>query len=309
MKRLIVGIVLLVALALPMRALAQDRDEPLVVGQGQHVTGSIATVGQDIQIDGAVEGDVTSWEGDITVAGYVGGDVVSYAGHVTIAATGRVDGHVLVLGSQLQPDQQKLVGGQIIEGGVGANAVASVLGILMPTSNAVPGDSPVGRGLFGAVLGVLSLAFCMLCIAFWPRRTAAASQTLLRFPGRALLLGLTTTLALALALLPLIALLAATVIGIPLIVVLLLLVEVSYLYGLATLARAIGGRLGGQRGQATEFSEVTVGGALALVLLIAVVGAAAPLWGVALFHLVASPGLGAAILSRGGLLVPVAARG
>lgn len=309
MKRLIVGIALLVSLALPAGALAQDRDEPLVVGPGQRVTGSVATVGQDIRIEGAVDGDVTSWEGDITVVGRVGGDVVSYAGRVTVAPTGRIDGNVLALGSQLRPDERELVGGQIIEGGVGANAMASVLEIIMPAANAAPGDASIGRGLFGAVLGVLSLAFCLLCIAFWPRRTAAAGRTLLQFPGRALLLGMTTTLALALILLPLVALLAATVIGMPLIVVLLLAVEVPYLYGLATLARAIGGRLGSGGGPATEFSGVTVGGALALVLLIALVGAAAPLWGVALFHLLAGPGLGAAILSRGGVLVPVAARG
>ena len=49
-------------------------------------------------------------------------------------------------------------------------------------------------------------------------------------------------------------------------------------------------------------------GAAALVLLIAVVGALAPLWGLALFFLVASPGLGAVVLSRGGMAQPVAAR-
>ena len=47
---------------------------------------------------------------------------------------------------------------------------------------------------------------------------------------------------------------------------------------------------------------------LALVLLIAVVVALAPLWGLALFFLVASPGLGAVVLSRGGMAQPVAAR-
>jgi hypothetical protein len=45
-----------------------------------------------------------------------------------------------------------------------------------------------------------------------------------------------------------------------------------------------------------------VGAALALLV---VIGAAlAPLWGMALFYLLASPGLGAVLLSRGGLLIP-----
>jgi len=36
--------------------------------------------------------------------------------------------------------------------------------------------------------------------------------------------------------------------------------------------------------------------------------ALAPLWGLTLFFLVASPGLGAVVLSRGGMAQPVAAR-
>ena len=40
---------------------------------------------------------------------------------------------------------------------------------------------------------------------------------------------------------------------------------------------------------------------LALVLLIAIAVALAPLWGLALFFLAASPGLGAVVLSRGGM--------
>jgi hypothetical protein len=209
----------------------------------------------------------------------------------------------MALGRQLQEEAGAQIAGEKIRGGSGASAVANVLGILVPAPDADPGDSSVGRGLFGAALGVLSLAFCLLCIAFWPRRTATASQTLLLFPGRAALLGLTTTLALALMLFPAIALLAATMVGMPLIVVLLLLVELPYLYGLATLARAIGVR-GGGHGGAHELSGMTIAGVLVMVLLIALVGAVAPLWGLVLFHVVASPGVGAVILSRGGLLVP-----
>jgi hypothetical protein len=55
-------------------------------------------------------------------------------------------------------------------------------------------------------------------------------------------------------------------------------------------------------------SERMVACTLALVLLIAVVVALAPLWGLALFFLMASPGLGAVVLSRGGIARPIAAR-
>jgi len=49
--------------------------------------------------------------------------------------------------------------------------------------------------------------------------------------------------------------------------------------------------------------EALVAAAL-LALVIAGAAALAPLWGLALFYVLASPGLGAILLSRGGLLAP-----
>jgi uncharacterized membrane protein len=169
------------------------------------------------------------------------------------------------------------------------------------------GEAAVGRALFSAALGVFLLAFALLCIAFWPRRTAAASLTLRQAPGRALALGLLTTLLLALALPPLAALLAATLVGLPLLIVLLALIQAPYVYGLATLAQAAG-VFSPHPSAPTRGSEglnrTTLLIAAALALLVAVGAALAPLWGMMLFYLLASPGLGAALLSRGGLLVP-----
>jgi hypothetical protein len=55
-------------------------------------------------------------------------------------------------------------------------------------------------------------------------------------------------------------------------------------------------------GEGPSRATLLIGAALAL--LVAVGAALAPLWGMTLFYLLASPGLGAALLSRGGLLVP-----
>ena len=118
-----------------------------------------------------------------------------------------------------------------------------------------------------------------------------------------LTLGLLTTLALALALLPLAGLLVASVVGVPLLLALLALALALYIYGLVVLARMLS-----VRNATTANGGRMVACTLALVLLIAVVVALAPLWGLALFFLVASPGLGAVVLSRGGMAQPVVAR-
>ncbi|MEO7908416.1 MAG: hypothetical protein ABIV47_02085 [Roseiflexaceae bacterium] len=282
-------------------SLARAQNNTLVIAADQHVAGNVATIGQDIRVEGIVDGDVTSWNGAIMVTGSVGGDVVSYGGDVTVGAAGRVGGHILASAGVLHQEAGAIVAGQKINGGAG-EALASLLDLLNPASDAGP-DYVLGRLLFGLALAVLLAAFCLLYTAFWPGRVALAGDTLRRLPSRALTLGLLTTLALALALLPLAGLLVASVVGVPLLLLLLALALALYVYGLVALASMLSAR-----GATSAASGRMVAITLTLVLLIAVVVALAPLWGLALFFLVASPGLGAVVLSRGGMAQALAAR-
>lgn len=301
MKRYLLLMVLLVLCLRPGACLARAQNDALVIAADQHVAGNVATIAQDIRVDGTVDGDVTSWNGAITITGSVGGDVVSYGGDVIVGATGRVGGHILASAGVLHQAAGAIVAGQKINGGAG-EALASLLDLLNPASDAGPDYLP-GRALFGLALAVLLAAFCLLYTAFWPGRVALAGDTLRQLPGRALLLGLLTTLALALALLPLAGLLVASVVGVPLLLGLLALALALYVYGLVVLARMLSARA---PTSATSGRMIAI--TLALVLLIAVVIALAPLWGLALFFLAASPGLGAVVLSRGGMAQPLAAR-
>jgi hypothetical protein len=306
MKRFVLLLLLGLWLA-PAAVLARGQNDTLVIGVGQHVAGSVATIAQDIQVDGAVDGDVTSWSGAITIAGSVGGDVVSYSGDVTLMPTGRVGGHILASGGTLRRAPSAQVAGQAIDGGA-SEALASLIDLLNPSS-AGRQDDPLARGLFGAALGVLLSAFCFLYTAFWPGRVALAGDALRRLPGRALSLGLLTTLALGLALLPLAGLLVASVVGVPVLLVSLALALALYVYGLVVLAQVLS-LVGAPKSQSADrpANSRLMAITLALVLVIALAVALAPLWGLALFFLVASPGLGAVVLSRGGMALPVAAR-
>jgi hypothetical protein len=301
MKRYILLIILFVLWLVPRAVLARAQSDTLVIAAGQHVAGNVATIAQDIRVDGTVDGDVTSWNGAITIAGIVGGDVVSYGGAVTVMPTGQVAGHILASAGMLRQSPGAVVAGQKISGGAG-EALASLLDLLNPAGPGDPNDA-LGHTIFGVALAVLLTAFCLLYSAFWPGRVALAGDALRRLPGRALTLGLLTTLALALALLPLAGLLVASIVGLPLLLLLLALALALYVCGLVVLARML----------STREAIPTTGGrmmtfTLALVLLIAITVALAPLWGLALFFLVASPGLGAVLLSRGGMAQPMAAR-
>ena len=301
MKRYILLILLFVLWLVPGAVVARAQSDALVIPAGQHVAGNVATIAQDIRVDGTVDGDVTSWNGAITIAGRVGGDVVSYGGAVTVLQTGQVAGHILASAGMLHQSPGAVVAGQKISGGAG-EALASLFDLLNPTSPSSPDDA-LGHALFGVALAVLLTAFCLLYTAFWPGRVALAGNTLWHLPGRALTVGLLTTLALALALLPLAGLLVASVVGVPLLLALLALALALYVYGLVVLTRMLSAR-----GAMPTNGGRMVACTLALVLLIALVVALAPLWGLTLFFLVASPGLGAVVLSRGGMAQPVAAR-
>jgi hypothetical protein len=289
---------LLICLLLwPGAALAQGEDV-LVVPAGRTEPGSIATVSQDIRVEGTVEGDVTSWSGSIIVLGTVGGDVVSYSGSVTIAPGAVVRGHALASGGGLQVAAGAAVAGQSIENSAGGGALASLLDLIMPgvDTGAFGG---LGRALFAGTAGALLAAFCLLFIAFWPRRTRLAARTLMHAPARALALGALTTLLLALVLPPLGALLVASVVGVPLLLIGAALALALYAYGLAVLSQLLGGwlaRRAGSKPGALPFLAL-----LALVLPVMVVASLAPLAGALLFVALALPGVGAAILSRGGL--------
>ena len=301
MKRYLHLVLLFVLWLVPGAGLARAQNDALVIAAGQHVAGNVATIAQDIRVDGIVDGEVTSWTGAITIAGSGGGDVVSYGGAITVTPTRQVAGHILASAGMLHQSPGAVVAGQKISAGAG-EALASLLDLLNPTGPSGPDDA-LGHALFGVVLAVLLTAFCLLYSAFWPGRVALAGDTLRRLPGRALTLGLLTTLALALALLPLAGLLVASVVGVPLLLALLALALALYIYGLVVLA----GMLSAHNATPANGRRM-VACTLALVLLIAVVVALAPLWGLALFFLVASPGLGAVVLSRGGMAQPVAAR-
>lgn len=298
MKRFV--LIVLLVLLWPGVALAQDAN-PLVVPAGQHLSGSVATVSRDIRVEGTVDGDVTSWSGSIVVVGQVGGDVVSYGGNVTIAPGGQVAGNILASGGALQIEAGGQVAGQRIESGAGGGALASLLDLVVPGTGSTELGS-IGRVLFGATAGVLLAAFCLLFVAFWPRRTQLAATTLVYSPGRSLAVGGLTTVLLALVLPPFLALLIASVVGVPVGVVLLVLVLAAYAYGLAVVARVFSRWLADRTGTALGMGVTPVLALLALVLPCALVAMVAPLVGAALFHVVALPGLGAAILSRGGTL-------
>jgi cytoskeletal protein CcmA (bactofilin family) len=266
--------------------------EALVVAADEVVQHDLATIRQDIEVRGTVEGDVTSWTGRITINGLVTGDVVSYGGTISLGPGARVQGQVLSLGDQVQRAAGSRVSGQILG--------AQQEGSLPP---AIVGDpQQLERGAGWLVAGALTLAALCLCIVFaliWPRRTVGIGRALLAAPGRAFVIGLMSTLLLGSLAVFATTILALTLIGVGLLLPFVLVLHLPYLLGLAGLAQICGRRLGQPQPERAVFlgALLILGILLAISLLNAMLGAL-------LFYLLAGTGLGAVLISRGGALPP-----
>lgn len=290
-------IVLFALLMLPALAFAQTTGGVYVVEAGQQVAGDVATTTQSIAIKGEVLGDVTSWTGNIEVSGDVQGDVVSYFGHVMVAKGGEVKGHILSLEGGVERQQDAKIAGAVFGTTPNPGALSSIVGVFIPRSGQVNETTlALGRVLIGVALAILVFAFTVLWAALWPQRTRLAAQTLRAVPGRATTVGLLTGALLALVSVPVGLLLVSSVVGIPLIALLVVVVNAPYIYAFSATAATVGG--------STTSAGLGTAGILCAAIVAGAIGwtaSVAPIAGLVLIYLLASPGLGAVILSRGGV--------
>lgn len=292
---LLAAIIAAVGIALaPGPALAQEL-RSITVAANSVFHGDVASVSQSIVIAGMVEGDVTSWSGSITVLGTVNGDVVSYVGSIELGSNAHVTGNVFSMSGGVQHDTGAQVAGRLLgeKPLAGASMMADVATIFQPRS-AVSTDLPLP--LMSAMLTLMILLLTVACTALWPMRTRGVSRALIRAPSKSLFIGLLTTVLAVLMVFALGGLLALSLVGLPLLLPLILLLQLPYLFGLAGLGRTLGEYI---RPGAAAAPTAAAGVAL-LLLPLGVIGAVSPFLSVATFYVLASVGLGAAILSRGG---------
>ncbi len=291
------ALMLLALLLALLPAPAHAQAGPLEIAPDEVIDGDVATFDRPIIVRGVVTGDVTSWSGSIRVEGEIGGDVVSYAGSIELSQGARVGGSVLALAGGVGRHAGASVAGQLLgeEPVAGGALVAGVATIFGRPTGSIAVSLP--RPLVSGATALVALLLTAACAAIWPRRTAGVALALRSAPLPAAALGVLTTLLLALVLPALASLLALSLVGLPLLLPLLLALQLPYLFGLAALSRRLVEALGWQ---AARPALATTLGALLLLLPLVFVGAAAPMLSAAIFYLISSVGLGAAILSRGG---------
>jgi hypothetical protein len=331
----ILALTVLAAYALPARADGEPErvaiGTDLVIAVNETVNGDVSVTGGDLTIEGTVEGDAIVVNGSTFIKGTVGGDVVVTGGSVTLRNGSEVAGDVIYVGGSISQEPGANVLGDVSR----LELSLSDLGNAVPISNvAAPDPQDGSRGPFDRlstliILSVLSMGLLAASIALLlalPRRVRITGATLEAEGGASVIVGLISAGLVGPLTALLTSLLMVTGIGWVLIPILWAFVAAFLIFGLVTVSLWLGrrvydtaftgvvhtsGRHTGQTGILEKVPPLMFQMLLGLtVILLSVVVPAALIAGwvawilLLLVYVAACLGLGAALLSRFGTLMP-----
>ncbi|MDQ6780852.1 MAG: hypothetical protein M3Z37_06840 [Candidatus Eremiobacteraeota bacterium] len=208
--------------AWPSSARASDNGNDMVVFAGS----------QTLQAGQEVDGDLVVIGGNADVHGHVHGDAVAIGGRIYVAPEGQVDGNFVNLGGTIENESATSPG----------NARSGKHhGVAPPIVPVVPNTTDTSDQGSGSWVPFILFDAALVLFAFllFPAKTRDAMQYLVENPLIASITGFFSPIILALVLVTL----AITIIGIPLIPVVMIMAAVGYLIGKAALAAFVGGRL------------------------------------------------------------------
>jgi len=241
--------------------LADEPPERRIIGSEIVSTGSDAVV----ESDERVTGNVVVLLGDATILGQVDGDVVVVGGSLTLADEAVVEGNAVTVFGALRRDESAEVGGEVVT--VGFAGISSDDGLNRFTSG---GATDLLVLLPLAVLFGLTLMTVVLMPAW---RLEAVTQRLSAQPGRSLLVGLAWLVLGHFMLVVMVAVLAMTIIGIPLALMLGLAYIILGLVALGVVAGRLGSRICAARSSQRQSSTACIALGLAVILSPALFGA------------------------------------
>jgi hypothetical protein len=241
---------------------------PVLVDADEEVFDAIA-LGGPLTVRGKVRGDAIALGGSVTLepAAIVDGDVVALGGPVHVAAGATVFGDVTAVGGSVDIDPDATVEGQQVR--VGGTLGGLISGLVRSMADARE-VSPFGlRALWHVLHAVVLVVVALLVLAFLPERVERVRGFLTTRPGASALGGL----AIAVGFVPIIVLLCISIVGIPLVPVVLVAVAALLAMGITAAATWLGDRLPLLEGRKSPFVALLLGVAvLTLVDLIPIVG-------------------------------------
>ncbi|MCB1051281.1 MAG: polymer-forming cytoskeletal protein [Acidobacteria bacterium] len=193
-------------------------DLPIRIEKNKQYKGTLFSYGDQVIIDGGVDGDVTAILADVTVSGRVNGNISVLAGNVVLQPGADIQGKVVCLGGNVQNNSEMAFEGNLIS-------------LFSPKLDR---ESRILQGKARASLFFFKL-FCLFLalvamLYFFPNQVRECAFELSQEPWRVVLAGLMTCFLFAIGLL-FSFLLMAIAIGIPVFLVLVVALILGVAFG------------------------------------------------------------------------------
>jgi hypothetical protein len=264
--------------------------------------------GGNLVVNGMTEGDAVTFGGNIEVTGHVGGNAVAIGGNVHLASGAVVDGDATAIGGNVSKEEGATVHGNTASVGSGEGLqvnVPKIIGEVMRGTKWAPivvqPDEHVRVHIGGFIHFLLFFAatfgLAFLALLLFPERIKRIQTELRSDPLKCGLTGVVGSM----AVLAMTILMAVTLIGIPLSILLCIVYGVALVLGIAPVANEIGNRLPWFKGRRTQAGVLAMGTlVLSLVWIV-------PIMGPLIIGLLSMIPLGAIIRTRFGQRSPPSA--
>ena len=266
----------------------------MVIEVGSVARNQVVAVGRDLEVAGQARSDVAAVNGEVRITGTVEGDVIVLGGDARLGSTARVVGDVYVVGGAIEAATGASIDGRSV---AYPDASGAWLALLEAPVLGADSSTPL---ILGAKLALLTvwLALALVLFAAAGRQVLATSEAVRREPLRCFSVGLVGVIAMLLTAL-LFNVLAASVIGLPLLLLVVLLAVILKLWGMVALFHALGDWLLARFGRRMTPLNAACIGLLALGLV-----KLTPWAGLIAWHAASFIGVGAALLTKLGRREP-----
>jgi cytoskeletal protein CcmA (bactofilin family) len=242
------------------------RGHSLEVKEGETVDSAVV-YGGNLTVSGRVEDDAVAFGGNVEITGHVEGDVSAIGGNVVLGPSATVEGDVSAIGGTvIKRDGARVEGAaeSISGAGIGRMVAGEIKNNLHEERHEEADRGEPRGGRFATFLLQFAILFGMgfLGQLFFPTRMKALGQEVRAEPLKSGVMGLLG----ALALVPVLGVLAVSLIGIPLAVALALVVPVLTVWGFAAVASELGARLPLHPRRKTQATVLALGLLILLVL-------------------------------------------
>jgi cytoskeletal protein CcmA (bactofilin family) len=303
--KLALVLTLLASLFLPQIALAQGpQGDKLVLGgsytlqSGESLNGNLVVLGGsvDLQENSNLNGNVLLAGGSLQVGGKVTGNILATGGSVNLAGSAVVSGDISTLGATLNRAPGAQVFGNINNGFSGPAEITVPGAVQVPNAILHTEVNIIVQTFLFFLRAFLWAALAILVVLFLPRHVEQVAQAAVVQPLISAGLGVLTAVILPLVLL----LVAITIIGIPVSLLGVLALVVTWAFGIVVLGLEVGKRLA-QMLKVDLAAPVMAGaGTFILILVMNGIKVAIPCIGWIFTALVGCLGLGAVLLTRYG---------